>query len=417
MTRRIITECPACTTRFQVTDGQLKIANSKVRCGACLEVFNAELYSASPAVTDSDTAPDKGSAIQSTTNIPNRASDQDLADKDPLFDQIQVAEFIAPQTRQSRIVDKRYPSSHEQEEALVEQSTRATDITDPLATEPTGQTSTADTVTDHTDVEPQLDLDKPIQEYITQPLTVNPEETDEAALTLSDQLTDEINLEQITNKPVVFSPPEHAAKTQKKNAKPGNTLGSVANPTTGALKKAPPFTAVRAEPVMIRATAQPSGLSGWWAFSCLIAALLLASQYLWFNRATLARQPDLASLYEIVCQEIECNLPVRQDIGSINTAKLVVQEHREYQGALSVNLLLENQATYTQPYPAIILSFADRKGIAISQRIFQPREYLHESIVDLTSMPVNQTLQISLDILDPGRRAVSYQAELRPASL
>ncbi|WP_458576228.1 MJ0042-type zinc finger domain-containing protein [Aliamphritea spongicola] len=41
--QRLITECPACKARFQVTAGQLKIAHGKVRCGTCLEVFNAEL--------------------------------------------------------------------------------------------------------------------------------------------------------------------------------------------------------------------------------------------------------------------------------------------------------------------------------------------------------------------------------------
>ena len=35
----LVTECPHCQTRFRVTESQLEIAGGKVRCGACLSVF------------------------------------------------------------------------------------------------------------------------------------------------------------------------------------------------------------------------------------------------------------------------------------------------------------------------------------------------------------------------------------------
>lgn len=37
----IITRCPNCHARFRVTEGQLKLAEGQVRCGACLNVFSA----------------------------------------------------------------------------------------------------------------------------------------------------------------------------------------------------------------------------------------------------------------------------------------------------------------------------------------------------------------------------------------
>ena len=36
-----ITQCPNCSTRFRVGRSQLRAAHGAVRCGACLEVFNA----------------------------------------------------------------------------------------------------------------------------------------------------------------------------------------------------------------------------------------------------------------------------------------------------------------------------------------------------------------------------------------
>ena len=36
-----VTQCPKCLTSFRVTDAQLSIANGAVRCGSCLQIFNA----------------------------------------------------------------------------------------------------------------------------------------------------------------------------------------------------------------------------------------------------------------------------------------------------------------------------------------------------------------------------------------
>ena len=35
----LITRCPNCGTQFRVTENQLSIASGRVRCGACLTVF------------------------------------------------------------------------------------------------------------------------------------------------------------------------------------------------------------------------------------------------------------------------------------------------------------------------------------------------------------------------------------------
>lgn len=52
MTESFVTQCPHCQTRFRVTRAQLGMARGAVRCGACLQVFNAaeQLGEALPAV-------------------------------------------------------------------------------------------------------------------------------------------------------------------------------------------------------------------------------------------------------------------------------------------------------------------------------------------------------------------------------
>ncbi|HEK0909078.1 TPA: zinc-ribbon domain-containing protein, partial [Pseudomonas putida] len=41
MTDSFVTQCPHCQTRFRVTYHQLSVARGVVRCGQCLQVFNA----------------------------------------------------------------------------------------------------------------------------------------------------------------------------------------------------------------------------------------------------------------------------------------------------------------------------------------------------------------------------------------
>ncbi len=41
MTDSFVTQCPHCQTRFRINHQQLSVARGVVRCGQCLQVFNA----------------------------------------------------------------------------------------------------------------------------------------------------------------------------------------------------------------------------------------------------------------------------------------------------------------------------------------------------------------------------------------
>ncbi len=51
------TRCPACGTRFRVTDTQLEAAGGRVRCGSCLEVFVAGVDAAGQDAAQHDEIP------------------------------------------------------------------------------------------------------------------------------------------------------------------------------------------------------------------------------------------------------------------------------------------------------------------------------------------------------------------------
>ncbi|QLF93065.1 DUF3426 domain-containing protein [Pseudomonas sp. ABC1] len=51
-----ITQCPHCQTRFRLSDAQLGVARGLVRCGACMELFNAK-HSLQPDTPPADEQP------------------------------------------------------------------------------------------------------------------------------------------------------------------------------------------------------------------------------------------------------------------------------------------------------------------------------------------------------------------------
>ena len=80
----------------------------------------------------------------------------------------------------------------------------------------------------------------------------------------------------------------------------------------------------------------------------------------------------------------------------------------EFAGALVVDAILYNRATFSQPFPLLELRFADLNGSLIASRRFKPAEYLSGELAGVSEMPSQTPIHISLDILDPGNRAVNY---------
>lgn len=171
-----------------------------------------------------------------------------------------------------------------------------------------------------------------------------------------------------------------------------------------------------AEPILLDAdpeTTDPVATAGW-ALATLAALALLVLQYAWFERATLARDPDLAPLYTLACDSLPCDLG-HNAIDQILNERMIVRPHPAFADALSVDLRLLNQAAFAQPFPALQLRFSDLKGNPVALRTFLPREYLRNEALDPMRMPPGTPVELRLDITDPGVQALSYSLELKPA--
>ncbi|WP_210395583.1 zinc-ribbon and DUF3426 domain-containing protein [Motiliproteus sediminis] len=182
---------------------------------------------------------------------------------------------------------------------------------------------------------------------------------------------------------------------------------------------ASPIDALDAEPVLLMAL--PRKRSPWvaafWTLTTLTGLLFALAQYAWFERDRLAADPRLAPLYQLLCQRISCNLRPATDIAAIVSHRLIVRDHPRRDGALAIDLLLENRARFEQPFPALKLVFQTLDGRPTEARIIHPRDYLRSDFNSESLMPRNKTVQLHLELAAPATPSPGYQLELVPAHL
>ena len=145
-----------------------------------------------------------------------------------------------------------------------------------------------------------------------------------------------------------------------------------------------------------------------WGLLNLIAAGALATQYVVYHFEELARQDQYRPWFETICPEIGCTLPSKVDIAQIRSTNLVVRSHPQYMDALMVDAILYNRAPFAQPFPLLELRFADLNGQLIASSRFRPSEYLSGELAGQDEMPPQTPIHISLEIKDPGAKAVNY---------
>ena len=140
-----------------------------------------------------------------------------------------------------------------------------------------------------------------------------------------------------------------------------------------------------------------------------VLLLLLGVQWVYFNRTSLAAQNDWRPGLELFCSFLRCELPLQVDLSRIELVSRDVRKHPRISGALLINATLINRADFPQPYPILEVTFSNSTGTPVAARRFRPGEYLGDQSDIKAGMPVNTSLQVMLEIEDPGEDAVSFQ--------
>ncbi|WP_185267317.1 zinc-ribbon and DUF3426 domain-containing protein [Halopseudomonas xiamenensis] len=395
MSELLVTQCPYCQTRFRLTAEQLNVAAGNVRCGACLEVFHAGDAAAAmqqdlPARAEPDPAR-PSSLLQDDLDEPDLAA---LGLDESIIDEVNPTGMTGH--RQSGL-EAALPASDDQP---------PTEIDTPSPAEPF-----ADLHEDFLATPPARDFgpDFDHNRLGDQDLDADGESHDDHDIFDRDRPT--------TTAPADISPApdrQHEEQSPTVDTQPDLADAPAAdNPQPE--RREPQLTALRLElleeELLSGPPARPRQRTWLWNSLCLLALLVLAGQFFYYNFDALARDQRTRPLLENLCLIARCELPARVDISRIRSANLLVRQHPEFPNALAIDVILYNRADFEQPFPVLQMHFTDAGGREVSARSFRPEEYLSGELAGVRLMPPQTPIHVGLSMLDPGPQASGYRLE------
>jgi predicted Zn finger-like uncharacterized protein len=409
MTDSFVTQCPHCQTRFRVSHAQLNVARGVVRCGSCLQVFNAARQLLEQRAHAQAPKPEQPATAEHAAEAPRAISQKQWTAQELDLDNLDLDEELAKLER--REIQHTQPQGAERrqgadrrkkEEALSasrdtikaeEEKWAASLFSEPpeeRAKAPEDEPEPAKPSATKQRTEPSMSLgtddidDEP-------PLRATPADEDEQLDPPVSAVSDEADE---ADEP---EPDERPLSGRKRS----RTAASAHDDLLQDLED---------DPLHLYSGKRPSswGRRLIWLLLVLIAAAGLAGQYIAYQFDDLARQDAYRPWFQQLCPTLGCTVPSRVDIAHIKSSNLVVRSHPEFAGALVVDAIIYNRATFSQPFPLLELRFADLNGSLIASRRFKPAEYLSGELAGVSEMPSQTPIHISLDILDPGNKAVNY---------
>ena len=199
------------------------------------------------------------------------------------------------------------------------------------------------------------------------------------------------------------TPPAHAA------AEPANPRADTATPAARRRGRKP------GTPSFARPSQQDAvPLGPRWPGLVVIAALLLvlATQLLLVERATLATSPQWRPLLARACAVLLCELPPWHEPAAIAMLDRGVQPHPRLPGVLAVRASFRNDARFPQPWPTLLLNLADVDGRPVAQGIWSPREYGAPADGAMLLAP-GQVASVGFAVREPEPRSVAFSFEFR----
>ena len=364
------TQCPHCKTRFKVTQQQLDIAKGRVRCGSCMQIFNA--------------TEQHHSAVESRVNAAPEAEID--------FDDDNVVFADNPEEDAAHGPYINAPTAFNEHE--LSDSFRSMD--DNAYDDDIGKSGEVSRGTDESWAHAMLDE---ASHSPRRPMPATSTEAELAQSLPSDGSGDaEIELQGLAMSRDRWSPASDHRYSADSNTRPQQS----------------PYSNLRQGSVP--AERNHSGKIRFLAWSLIILAVLgvVISQLAWVQFDRFAKIPQLRPFYEKACDLAGCELPPLIDMSAIDSRKLVVRTNPANRSELVVDAVIINRAAFAQPFPAIVLTFADLNGQVVTKRVFSPVDYLADGGAQLREMPPDASIRIAIAIKDPGQNAVSYNIDFRP---
>lgn len=402
----LITRCPNCATQFRVTESQLAVASGRVRCGACLTVFQGTEHLQLDEETHFSSDLEADAALD---ELLVELGGQGLGTVER---EEGAGSLIADALPGDDLDEPRLYGGFEDEGATRESEVIVEPIAEIAAEDPQewaedegDPDGDADGCGETTETEPDDAAledgwawagEEP-EEIVAAAALDAPGMIPSAYPVAGDEYSQAVDYRQVAE-----APAEEATAA---------ALESADETEEDALLGGVPPTAGQEKAAEISFAPEPRR---WWVGAVAgIFVLALFAQVFYFQLPTWSRDPSWRPLYETACAWFGCVLPEMRDLKRMRTRNLAVRSHPDLRGALVVDAVIVNEAGFEQAYPDLELRFTAVNGSLVAGRRFAPGEYLAGEAAGARLMPAATPVQVSLAIEDPGPDAVNYTLSFR----
>ena len=140
---------------------------------------------------------------------------------------------------------------------------------------------------------------------------------------------------------------------------------------------------------------------------CLL--LLFFSQYLRAHRQELAVYPSMQPPLKMLCALTGCKIQPQRDVDKIELLSHGIYSHPTIENALMIKATMVNHADFEQDYPFVQISLGNISGHTVALRRFSANEYLDRQQPLPEKMPIEKTIPIRIEVIDPGKNALAFE--------
>lgn len=382
----LITCCPGCDTRFRVTQAQLQVASGRVRCGACLNVFDG---------TDHLMMDEKNFVAAENDDVDPVPEDVEFEVGDEANDRSETGtDESGPEPQKTG----RTAGSADLEEQRTRQEPK------PIETGEDGGTQSVPSVMATSDDERLTEVESSENTRLSaaMPRILSPragqsgetvaqvEESSEGA-----EIVGDTSGSAATNTPSTNIENIDLTGTALPPVDTGEAIEDLGRGTDTD------------DAVMIVDERSGRGLGTW--IVVVVALIALPAQVLWFQYAEWVKDDTYRPIYSYMCRVAGCELPPLRNVGLIVATNSVLRDHPDRKGAVVYDALLVNRAQYEQPFPYLELTLTTMGGQLVAGRRFHPNEYLNGEALSAKIMQSHTPVHISLEMKDPGQAPLNFQ--------